>query len=129
MQEKKEKHKKHKRHKKHEKHKKHKKKHSKRHDSSSSRSSSSSSDTESPRRTEALAPLPPQEQAFADKSRVVDGRTANRTSSRIVPGRYKLFVGSLAWTTTEETLRPLFGKFGACECRLVYERDDPTRSR
>ena len=44
--------------------------------------------------------------------------------------RYKLFVGSLAWTTTEDTLQSLFGQFGELlECRLCVERDDPSRSR
>jgi RNA recognition motif-containing protein len=44
--------------------------------------------------------------------------------------RYKLFVGGLAWTTTETTLAQKFGQFGELvEVRVIMEHEDPTRSR
>ncbi len=42
----------------------------------------------------------------------------------------KLFVGSLAWTTDDASLRTFFEQFGAVDtCEVVYERDNPKRSR
>jgi len=42
----------------------------------------------------------------------------------------KLFVGSLAWATTDDSLREFFEQFGAvAEASVVYERDNPRRSR
>jgi hypothetical protein len=44
--------------------------------------------------------------------------------------RYRLFVGGLAWTTTEPALAAAFGRFGELlEVRVIMEREDPTRSR
>jgi RNA recognition motif-containing protein len=42
----------------------------------------------------------------------------------------KLFVGSLAWTTDDASLRAFFEQFGEVDtCEVVYERDNPKRSR
>jgi len=42
----------------------------------------------------------------------------------------KLFVGSLAWATTDDSLREFFSQFGeVSEASVVYERDNPRRSR
>ncbi|MCL2173765.1 RNA-binding protein [Candidatus Saccharibacteria bacterium] len=42
----------------------------------------------------------------------------------------KLFVGSLAWTTTDASLRAFFEQFGeVTKAEVVYERDNPSRSR
>lgn len=42
----------------------------------------------------------------------------------------KLFVGSLSWDTTDETLRAFFEQVGPVEsASVVKERDNPTRSR
>jgi cold-inducible RNA-binding protein len=42
----------------------------------------------------------------------------------------KLFVGSLAWTTDDESLKQFFGQFGeVTKCEVVKERDNPSRSR
>ena len=42
----------------------------------------------------------------------------------------KLFVGSLAWATTDDSLREFFEQFGKVEeASVVYERDNPRRSR
>jgi RNA recognition motif-containing protein len=71
-----------------------------------------------------------QQQQQQQQQRLGGERRAPEASGRrIVPDRYKLFVGSLAWTTTEDTLRPLFSEFGECQCRVVFERDEPTKSR
>ncbi|MDR1970035.1 MAG: RNA-binding protein [Candidatus Nomurabacteria bacterium] len=42
----------------------------------------------------------------------------------------KLFIGSLAWTTTDASLRTFFEQFGeVVKAEVVYERDNPGRSR
>ena len=42
----------------------------------------------------------------------------------------KLFVGSLAWGTTDESLLEFFSKFGTVsKAEVVKERDNPGRSR
>ena len=42
----------------------------------------------------------------------------------------KLFVGSLAWTTDDASLRTFFEQFGTVtKAEVVYERDNPGRSR
>ena len=42
----------------------------------------------------------------------------------------KLFVGSLAWATTDESLREFFSQFGeVSKAEVVKERDNPSRSR
>jgi RNA recognition motif-containing protein len=42
----------------------------------------------------------------------------------------KLFVGSLSWDTTDETLKEFFEQFGVvASARVVTERDNPSRSR
>ena len=42
----------------------------------------------------------------------------------------KLFVGSLAWATNDDSLRAFFEQFGeVTEASVVYERDNPRRSR
>ena len=42
----------------------------------------------------------------------------------------KLFVGSLAWATNDDSLREFFAQFGeVAEASVVYERDNPRRSR
>jgi len=42
----------------------------------------------------------------------------------------KLFVGSLAWATTDDSLKEFFSQFGeVAEASVVYERDNPRRSR
>lgn len=42
----------------------------------------------------------------------------------------KLFVGSLAWTTDDESLRKFFSQFGeVTKAEVVKERDNPNRSR
>ena len=42
----------------------------------------------------------------------------------------KLFVGSLAWATTDESLREFFSQFGeVSKAEVVKERDNPNRSR
>jgi len=42
----------------------------------------------------------------------------------------KLFVGSLAWATTNDSLKEFFEQFGeVAEASVVYERDNPRRSR
>jgi RNA recognition motif-containing protein len=42
----------------------------------------------------------------------------------------KLFVGSLAWTTTSDGLRAFFEQFGTVSsAEVVFERDNPRRSR
>ena len=42
----------------------------------------------------------------------------------------KLFVGSLAWATTDDSLRAFFEQFGkVTKAEVVYERDNPNRSR
>ncbi|MDR3125997.1 MAG: RNA-binding protein [Candidatus Nomurabacteria bacterium] len=42
----------------------------------------------------------------------------------------KLFIGSLAWATTDDTLRAFFEQFGTVASAVVVtERDNPNRSR
>ena len=42
----------------------------------------------------------------------------------------KLFVGSLAWATTDDSLREFFSQFGeVTKAEVVKERDNPGRSR
>ena len=42
----------------------------------------------------------------------------------------KLFIGSLAWGTTDESLSEFFGQFGTVtKAEVVKERDNPNRSR
>ena len=42
----------------------------------------------------------------------------------------KLFVGSLAWATNDQSLHSAFSRFGqVVEAKVVMDRDDPTRSR
>jgi RNA recognition motif-containing protein len=42
----------------------------------------------------------------------------------------KLFVGSLAWATDNDSLRAFFEQFGTvAKAEVVYERDNPKRSR
>ena len=42
----------------------------------------------------------------------------------------KLFVGSLAWATTDDSLREFFSQFGeVTKAEVVKERDNPNRSR
>ncbi len=42
----------------------------------------------------------------------------------------KLFIGSLAWGTTDESLSEFFGQFGTVtKAEVVKERDNPSRSR
>jgi len=35
----------------------------------------------------------------------------------------RLFVGSLSWSTTEESLRDAFAKYGVLECKIILHRD------
>jgi RNA-binding proteins (RRM domain) len=42
----------------------------------------------------------------------------------------KLFVGSLAWATKDDSLREFFEQFGeVASATVVMERDNPSRSR
>ena len=42
----------------------------------------------------------------------------------------KLFIGGLAWATTDGSLRAAFERFGEiADVRVIMDRDDPTRSR
>jgi RNA recognition motif-containing protein len=42
----------------------------------------------------------------------------------------KLFIGSLAWATTDASLRTFFEQFGeVAKAEVVFERDNPNRSR
>ncbi|MCL2280407.1 RNA-binding protein [Candidatus Saccharibacteria bacterium] len=42
----------------------------------------------------------------------------------------KLFIGSLAWATDNASLRAFFEQFGVVtKAEVVYERDNPNRSR
>ena len=44
--------------------------------------------------------------------------------------RYKVFVGGLAWSTTETTLAAAFSRFGEIlDARVITEREDSTKSR
>lgn len=41
----------------------------------------------------------------------------------------KLFVGGLAWATSDDTLRRAFQNYNVTEARVVMQREDPSKSR
>ena len=66
----------------------------------------------------------------------IAGQKSERPSNRVTtsnsggPGETELYVGSLAWETTDADLQEAFGKHGTVlSARVVMDRHDPTKSR
>lgn len=127
-------HKKHKKKRKKEGHKKRKRHNNRKRAESASTSTSSAS--ASPRHQAAPAALrsQSQERELAERQPAMEQRvyrpSDRRGSETNDADRYKVFVGGLAWSTTETTLATAFSRFGdLLDVRVIMEREDPTKSR
>ena len=127
-------HKKHKKKRKKEGHKKRKRHNNRKRAESASTSTSSAS--ASPRHQAAPAALrsQSQERELAERQPAMEQRvyrpSDRRGSETNDADRYKVFVGGLAWSTTETTLAAAFSRFGdLLDARVIMEREDPTKSR
>ena len=103
---------------------------------STSTSTSTSSASASPRHQVAPAALrsQSQERELAERQPAMEQRvyrpSDRRGSETNDADRYKVFVGGLAWSTTETTLAAAFSRFGdLLDARVIMEREDPTKSR
>lgn len=66
---------------------------------------------------------------YTEHCRVRFGVAESRGPPPRPEGEFKLFVGGLAWATTDDGLYRAFDRFRPASCRVVMDREDRTRSR